>query len=340
MLYTLPERRRNLIKATCAIIMVAASCVQQGFAGDRCSDILAQGIRDEYNFSFSESVDEAVYKAVCMKGHKGRNRSSGFSFNIPVPELKAVLGLGSDDTYSSSKRTEFCSSASSRVDRSQAVNFAKSLINENVIRAWESCMSSKGLYCEAQNINESHFRLKVSWDPSVRAEEPRIEGDLTVIGGRCDNLVMLKTGKYIREKAPVTEACRRDPGNADGRVFAILNTTQGSVDCVVPKPVQPLDPDDYLQACIEGNYEGCTGLQAQARKKKQACIEAAGPAPARDSAVDAQHRAAMMRSCVNIEGNTKGVIALIENLWRDCNRHSAESAECRQARHNLTTSLH
>lgn len=323
----------------CNIAIGLFATPNSALAEDKCSDILAQGVRDEYNFSSSDSIEEATYNAVCKKNYNRRTNSSGFTFSIPVPELNGILGLGANDSSSSQKRDEFCSNASSSINRSSAIDFAKSVINANVVDAWSSCMNSKGLYCEAENINNTHFRLIASWAPSIRAEEPKIESDLTVIGGNCDNLTMLKTGKYIRQHASVTEACKRDSNNPNGQVFAFLNTTQGSLNCVVPKMVEPLNPDEYLQACIDGNYEGCTGLQIQAKKRRQVCLDAIGPTPGNITVNEAQERAIMTRSCGNIEVNASGMMALIENLWRDCNQYSSDSAQCNDAKRNLTMNL-
>ena len=333
-------KKLQVVTNIICIVSVGLSVITNTvFADDKCSDILAQGIRDEYNFSSSNSIEEVTHSAVCTKSYNSRSGSSEFAFNIPIPQLKSILGLGANDSYNSQKRKEFCDSVSSNISRSSSESFAKSVINKNIVDAWSSCINSKGLYCETENINDTHFRLKAYWEPSNRAEEPKIESDLVIVGGSCDNISVLKTGNYIRQLAPVTEACKRDSNNPNGQIFAFLNTTQGSLNCIIPKLVAPLDPSKYLQACVRGNYEGCTGLQVQAKIKRQACLDVVGPEPINMTPNEGQNRAVMMRSCGNIEANAQGTMALIENLWHDCNQYGTSSVQCNDAKSNLTMSL-
>lgn len=330
---------QSLITKLLIIIVVVSVIYDHAFADDKCSDILAQGIKDEFNFTSNDTIEDSTYKVICNKNYSNNSDSSGFSINIPIPEIKNIIGLGASDNYNSVKRAEFCSNSSSSVSRNAAINFAKKIINQNVVKAWESCMSSKGLYCEAENIGDKHFRLKVSWAPSIRADEPKIESDLAVVGGSCNNITMLKSGRFIREKASISEVCERDTNNVSGQIFACLNTTQGSVDCIVPKIVVPLKPSEYLQACIDGNYEGCAGLQLQDKRKQQACMDEIGPAPQNISAIDAQNRAVQLRNCGNMATDARIRMLFIEDIWRYCNPNKSNSTQCDNAKLNLSTAL-
>jgi hypothetical protein len=161
------------------------------FASDRCSPILAQGIRDHYNFTSQESLENHIYTAVCKKSFNSRNLKSQFSLDIPIPQLNAILGFGDNSSSEFQRRVDFCNNANSKISHSAAKEFSENTINKAVIDAWKSCISSIGLYCEAENINDSHFRIKVSWDPSHKAPEPTIYEDLRIIGGSCEKVQRL-----------------------------------------------------------------------------------------------------------------------------------------------------
>lgn len=321
------------------VIFLYLTGISNALASDQCSDILMQGIKDEYNFTSSQNIQEATYQAVCHKKHSNRESSSGFSFSIPLPELKSILGFGSSNSNISSKRSDFCNTTSTNINKDTATNFAKSVANPLIVKAWESCMSSRGLYCQSENLGNNHFKVKVTWNPSVIADAPIIQGDLTVIGGECKKLALLKNGNQIQEKASIIEVCERD-GNTPGElVFAFLNTTQGGLECVIPKLIKPLKPSEFLNECVNGNYDGCAGLKLQAMQKYQQCLDLSAANKENLSDSERQEIISTERECGNRLGQTTFTMTLIERIWDSCRVDAREPDKCRQAKQTLATRL-
>lgn len=283
-------------------------------SNDQCSDILNDGIRDTYDFSDSSTMQENTYDLICKKSNMSNSGSSGFSIDLPLPDL-GMFGLGSRNSHNLKKIKEFCKNSSSSISKKDALTFTKSISNKDVVKAWEKCMSSKGLYCKTENTSDTSFKLKITWDPNTKAYEPEIRDDLFISHGHCVNTTLIKIGSKIEQFAPIVINCKRD-GNKDS-VFVSFNTSQGAVECRVPKLKIPIKPKDYLTSCIEGNYKGCVGMMDETQKKYKACKENVDLL--RQNNADGQVIFYEDRKCGNQVANTKGTIAIIENMWRDCN---------------------
>ena len=224
-------------------------------ADDRCNEILRNGIKDTLQTSYSLNEARGIRNIVCKKNTSGS--SSDFEF-----ELFDIFGVG--DNRQSQRREEFCSDQSNSVSLEQRKNILKQTLNRNAIDAWESCISSRGLFCTTTSLDGAHFRFLIEWDPSVVAPSPEILSG-KIINASCEGTPLTPQtarGTVIEQNRSIGGTCTRNSSE-----FAVidLNTTQGFVSCYVPgvyADVEPVEKNsDGLEAfkvCSNEGFERCS----------------------------------------------------------------------------------
>jgi len=302
---------RNILLKIIAICLILSINL---ISNEQCSDILNNGIRDTYDFSDTSTMQENTYNLICKKSHISSRGSSSFSIDLPLPDL-GMFGLGSKNSRNYKKIKEFCENSSNNISKNDALKFVKSISNKDIITAWQNCMNSQGLYCKTENINNEDFSLKITWDTDNNAYEPEIRDGLYLTNGHCVNADIIKKGNKIKLFESIVVNCKRD--GEKNAIYASFNTSQGALECRVAKIQVPIKQKNYLASCIDGNYKGCLGMMEEAHIKYKACKK--NVEILKQNNVDGQILFIEDRRCGNQVAKTKGTIAIIENMWRDCN---------------------
>jgi hypothetical protein len=322
---------KTCLGAISALLVLAPG--QTAFAqGDRCRDVLALGVQEQFSLSSSQSLETSMFELVCSERSRSGSSSSGFRFELPIPELAGFLGMGANSANTSQRRSAWCSNQNRHTDSDSALNLARSVVNNEAVRAWQSCMSNQGLSCSSEALDDQRFRIEVTWRINAHANDPVITSEIRTTGARCPSMLVLRRGAHIPSYDRIVEVCERE---GDGIAMVDFATTQGHVSCELPARRPRPTFSESVRSCLDGDPQGCVEMRLLGMQARESCITAI-EAPHRglvndqQSAAEAQARAIAERQCGNIEGNVRATEGLIENARRSC--QNGRAAACGRAR--------
>ena len=273
-----------------------------------------------------------MFELVCSERSRSGGSSSGFRFELPVPELAGFLGMGANSSNTSQSRSAWCSNQSRQTNSDSALTLARSVVNNEAVRAWERCMSNQGLVCRPEALDDHRFQIEVTWRINAQAADPVITSEIRTTGARCPSMLVLRRGARIPAFGQVVEVCERE---GDGVALVDFATTQGHVQCRLPARRTRPTFAESVQSCLDGEPQECVEMRLLGIQARESCITAI-EAPRRglvndqQRAAEVQARAVAERQCGNIEASVMATEALIQHARRSC--RGGSTAACQQDR--------
>lgn len=125
----------------CRILTIFMALIPSLAYADDCDAILSQGIKNTYKELRTSNFEQEFKSAVCNEKQSaqssGRNSSGSFRY-------KLVSGaFGSSRSSVGTTLDKLCSSGSGSVSSSDFIDAMKTEADANIVRAWESCKSSR-----------------------------------------------------------------------------------------------------------------------------------------------------------------------------------------------------
>lgn len=319
---------------SCAIVWL---CIPHGEASaDQCEDVLRWGAQEQFKSVKSMDANETFHYILCAKSRSSGTRSGGFQFNIPIPQLKGIVGIGQQDQNAHEKRQEFCKRRDAVATQSQREEVFKVVVNPTALEKWERCMRSKriGLSCEIKQSGPPRtFLVSVKWETDIKAEDPRVRDEPILVGATCAGIPA--KDDILEDKVSTTFRC--DKSGAESAAV-VLNTTQGSLTCELPKdPPQPVPGKELLQ-CSEGLEAACQMLEENAHRDYAACTQKVRAMPDK-TPLEQQAKAVSERACGNQWVNYNSNLALIQHVREVCDSQGAQSAACISAQDALKRNM-
>lgn len=141
---------------------------------ESCSDILVNGVFDQYESTHSYSDAFALKEYICNKeiGSKNRhgNGSGRYSANFLNTISAAMGGSGSHSSQSSFER-ENCNASDLSHSTSNAESILRRVASQDILKTWERCIQSsrrsstgnRGLACTLhdQNPNDKYVHIRI-----------------------------------------------------------------------------------------------------------------------------------------------------------------------------------
>lgn len=323
-----------------AITIISASCFPVTASAKDCDAILAAGLHNKYSFSDNSSFDKAIHNAICSNRSSRSDNSSSFGVNIPIPEIGSMLGFNASSGNARQKVDEYCSTFSDTVNRQAAINWSRSVVDPNVVRAWESCAAEKGFLCQAETLSDTKFQITLSWkrtNVGVGTEKISLTSVPSMVNATCPNGT-IPQGLEIPDDSAHSAVCDFSTANQDA--FVILNSTQGPTTCMAVAPLPPTPPKSHLASCLAGQELGCVSLFQDAGFAEQACNEIQKmSAPDADNELAPQLRSQLgffaYNRCGNLQTSVISVRSLTDKMQETCFAATVNTQSCNQAKDQL-----
>lgn len=227
---------------------------------DSCSDILREGVFNQFQSLNSANYASRVKSAICASGDSVHSGSSagGVSIGVPLPlDGGGVMPLKLASNQESQRfrqiKQSVCGGSSSEINQEDLNWITKRVASDAIVNAWLGCMertATAGLQVNIDGINGNNFFVKVRWGAALSVNQATVE-DFFVIGAKCDPL-LLRPGRAIRTEV-ISQPCTRD---GDEGVSIAINTDAGSATAILPeRRVEVIRTDREL--CLGGDTAAC-----------------------------------------------------------------------------------
>jgi hypothetical protein len=210
--------------------------------GDGCSDILQQGIFDQYKITskteFQAKVKEFFSKTWDQLQHEHSNPHGEGSFDF-FDYFKLNLGGGNPEDKFNQLKSRYESSKDNFFSSSDVFEFETKIVNESVVKAWEDCESGKrvtGWYTAQPDfvVATVHYVLKSGGDlHQVQVSQVLFDSNhLTPV-----TPIALKDGSILGAFDYLSQSYRRVDKDA---TFIIINVAgQDQVALTIPPVPTP-----------------------------------------------------------------------------------------------------
>ena len=302
---------------------------------DQCLDVLAWAAQDTLRSNRAMSNAETARHVLCAKNGQERSGNSSFAFNIPVPQLKGILGLGTSEQNASHRRSEFCDHKDRQLQSSHVEEVLQVTGNPKAIDAWKECnaLRDKGLSCEVQQSGPPRtYLVTATWAPRYTAPDAKIQGSPILAGVTCTDP---PTGE-LQDKVGRSFSCVKSVAEP---ASVTLNTSQGRVTCNFPKDPPTPTPGREAIECAQGLEVACQALESKAYDDFLACKRREESRPPPATAKEHQEAAEGARACGNLWANYQAFLALVQNERHQCSTHGAKSTPCLEAMDSVDRNL-
>lgn len=223
-----------------------------------CSEILAFGIHDKYNFSDQSSFSDAIRKSLCTESSSSSSNSVGVGLNFPLAESILGVDLTSDSGRDSYKK--FCDTYDREFNQENAVEWAASVINPTIVEAWKSCSQKNGFTCKSNKISDDAIQISLSWQRFTSGSGnlfATLQGNPITTNTTCQ-LSALQDGSQIADMNTVSTLCTIN--NPEKAGYMIFNSDRGSANCIALPIVKELTVHEKFESCARGEKQICYTL--------------------------------------------------------------------------------
>lgn len=240
------------------LVSVHEACAEEDRAS-RCGDVLKIAFRDTYGFALGKSVRYSVYDFACDERSNETLKSQGAEANIPIPQLKAVIGANWNESKVQNWRSKSCAIRDDQFSEDEAMRYAASVLSpiaKDAVAAWSQCMadlkaSSGPANVELRDYDGKRFSLLVSRQPDSLPGDPEVE-NFSVTNATCEpspKKVFPPKSKLAYSK-PFTCVRQKD---AERIVVSMSFVNRNALwpNLVIPVKAQPvvIEPPNPVRMC-------------------------------------------------------------------------------------------
>lgn len=300
-----------------------AFCLAPAYLYASCQDILADGIRDKYNFAFDSSLAQTTKYAICNTKSRDSASSSGLNLKIPIPEIGAVLGLGSNNDSIRKSLNQFCRNGQSTVDENLATSWASSTINPNILEAWNQCKLGGGFQCDAAPLANNDFKITISWkraNVGAGTEKAVLNALPQFSNAACSQGPQLGNGTEILDDSSIERICARVQSAEPA--FVVLNSSQGSATCFLPAATPPKPQETLYTTCKQGTHSSCLELAAEMSTASEECFN-------RSSGMQGTEKIAFERYyCGGFNASSLSIVTYSGLVNKYCSGDDMDATQC------------